>query len=72
MMHSTGKDFNTINPSSGDLLSQPPVMGDYISEDFLQVLEVNLINYNCCLFRNIEKYVKERVNSKRPSPRADD
>jgi hypothetical protein len=35
-------------------------MGDYISEDFLQILEVNTHFIFNCKNRNIESYVKGR------------
>ena len=42
-----------------------PSMGDYISEDFLQVLEVSSLHLNTPLYRNIENFVNVRANFKK-------
>jgi hypothetical protein len=49
-------------------------MADYISEDFLQVLEVSasLFNPKIYFYRNIESYVNVRGNSMRLKQLAND
>jgi hypothetical protein len=58
----------TITHGEGGL----PAVGDYISEDFLQVLEVSIFStltfthFYLSFYRSTENYVNVKVNLQRP------